>query len=67
MEATLRLVYDKKRAGFKVMNHWHECAFVPAPQNEREQVKEYLARRINDNPSMQALFGLLGVESFQLA
>ena len=42
-------------------------AVGPAAVSEYDAVCEYLARRINDNATLQSHLGLLGVPSFRFA
>jgi hypothetical protein len=62
---TLRLTYNNKANGFNVRGPGETC-FIPAPKNERADVIAYLARRLCDNPALQARFGILGEDSFDI-
>jgi hypothetical protein len=61
---TLRLTFDHKRRGFKI---GRTGGFIPADSpNERQDVIDYLAHRICDNPSLQAKLGILGESSIDI-
>ena len=68
---TLKLTYDNKAKGFNVREPrgfgGGETCFIPAPKSERNDVIEYLARSLCNNPAMQARFGILGEGSFDIS
>ena len=60
---TLVLEYNTDRQGFDLLG---TDMFIPAPQEEADDVTNWLARKLCDNPSAQAAVGILGDDSFDI-
>ena len=60
---TLILEYDTDRQGFGIQE---TAIFIPALQEEVDDVIDWLARKLCDNPSAQAAVGILGDDSFDI-
>lgn len=60
---TLILRYNTDRQGFDLQE---TAIFIPASQEEANDVIDWLARKLCDNPSAQAAVGILGDDSFDI-
>ena len=60
---TLVLEYNSNRQGFDLQG---TDMFIPAPQDEADDVIDWLARKLCDNPAAQAAVGILGDDSFDI-
>ena len=60
---TLILRYNTDRQGFDLQE---TAIFIPASQEEANDVIDWLARKLCDNPSAQAVVGILGDDSFDI-
>ena len=55
--------YDGRRGGFCFGGTRKPLLIVWAERSERDDVIEFVARKLNDNPAFQMALGVLGADS----